>query len=114
MWVNPDAAANRIRVSIDDLLTALKIPQSRNTHERINLFRKKNAKAAEYLEAVKWIGNDGSHETGLTVNDILDDLELLSYALTIIYPNRDNRIEALAKKINSNKTIKVLHQRPPF
>jgi hypothetical protein len=116
LFANPDAAANRVRVSIDVLLTELKVPRQKlnkvrkqvkiETHSRINVYRKKNPEAADYLEAAKWMGNDGSHETGLTVDNVLDGLEALQYALDRIYSSNAKKLAARVKKINARKTIK--------
>jgi uncharacterized protein DUF4145 len=46
-----------------------------STHERITEFRKSEG-AADSLEAVKWIGNQGSHESALSATDVLDGAEL--------------------------------------
>lgn len=116
IWLNPDAAANRIRVSVDMLLSDMKIAKTRltkarkrvrlTTHERIKMFSSTNSKAASYLEAAKWIGNDGSHETGLTKSDVLDGLQLVHEALKQVYPEPTKYVDALAKRINKQKTSK--------
>lgn len=49
-------------------------------HKRIELFKKKNQKVGEILEAIKWIGNKGSHaDKQLLVNETMDAYELLEH-----------------------------------
>lgn len=116
LWINPDAATNRLRVAIDELLTALKIPRNQknkksqweklSTHARIQLLKKKNVDAASLLEAVKWIGNDGSHDKGLSVSDVLDGIQLYNRALNLIYDRSDQVLIKKAAAINSRKGVK--------
>ncbi|KAF5998823.1 hypothetical protein BOG92_050600 [Streptomyces sp. WAC00263] len=47
--------------------------------------------AADLLLAVKWIRNVGSHEDVLRVPDVLEGVEFLDQALSLIYDtNRDD------------------------
>lgn len=55
----------------------------------------KNQEASDALEAVKWIGNTGSHEANLSVSDVLDGVEMLGHALRSIF---DDQAAALKKK----------------
>ena len=105
IWANPDATANRIRVAIEELMTARGMVKGK-LHTRINAFRKENADVAEYLEAVKWIGNDGSHETGLTVYDVLNGIEMLQHAIDNLYDRSHIQLAARMRQINQDRTIK--------
>jgi hypothetical protein len=110
-----NAAANRIRVAIEELLTAERVRRftqgSRRrrlpTQERIKLFRERNPEAARFLEAVKWIGNSGSHESALQVHEVLDGVELFTHALHIIYDRRTEKLSKLADKIKSQQGNKT-------
>src|SRR5215207_8995970 len=56
-------------------------PQLSKPHIQIDLQRDKSqAEAAQLLEAVKWIGNDGSHEDTLDASDVLKGIQLLVHA----------------------------------
>ena len=59
-------------------------------------------KAVELLEAVKWIGNQGTHEDSLTVADVLKSAAFLHRALELLYETRvdDSDILDRAKRIN--------------
>lgn len=112
VWSDPHAAANRLRVAAEELLTAQRISRYTRTrkrlttHARIELLRKKGGKytkAADALEAVKWMGNQGSHETSLMTADVLDALELFTFAMYNLYDTRSLELEKLARRINKRK-----------
>lgn len=111
IWTDPSAAANRLRVAVDELLTASRQRRFEvkkhqrvrlTTHQRIEEFKRVQSEAAEVLEAVKWIGNEGSHAAELGIADVLEGADFLSYALRLLYDHKD---EQLAKRIRSiNRT----------
>lgn len=115
IWSNPDLAANRVRTAIDDLLSILNINKTAinklgkrirlDTHARIALYSKTNSDVARALEAVKWIGNTGTHESRLSVNDVFDGLDLFSYALNTLYGDDSRAVSTLASKIIAHKGI---------
>lgn len=114
-WGDPWACANRIRSSIETLLTAQRIPKTSGSiptksrrqfltlHERLLRFGKKHAALAEALMAVKWLGNAGSHAAPLTPDDILDGFEIVEHVLDKLYSTREQRASALARVINRRK-----------
>jgi hypothetical protein len=58
----------------------------------------------ELLRAVKWIGNHGSHEEpDLTVDDVLETVELLAHALDLVYDDRGERLSVRAAAVNAQK-----------
>ncbi|WP_460358255.1 DUF4145 domain-containing protein [Actinoallomurus acanthiterrae] len=126
LYRDPSSAANRIRVAIEELLTlqrANRYPsRSRKrpltTHARIELFAAKNPDAAKMLMAVKWIGNSGSHDSGLRVEDVLDGVELLSHAINLIYDRRVRELDKRAAKINAQRGVRRPRSKtfpaPPF
>jgi hypothetical protein len=114
LWIDPSAAANRLRLAIEALLTNRGMPRfavsngtrSRlTTHARIVKFKKYEGEAGEALEAVKWIGNSGSHEDTLTVSDVLDGTEMLSYALRLIYDKSDKELQRRIRSVNKAKGV---------
>jgi hypothetical protein len=114
IWADPSAAANRLRFAIDELLTAHRVPRFRNskgqrtrltTHNRIKEFRNHEPTAADALEAVKWIGNQGSHEAGLTATDVLDGADLLSHALKILYDSTEREMRRRIRAVNRRRGL---------
>jgi hypothetical protein len=117
-WSDNSACANRIRVAVEEIMNDKGVPKysrSKTTnsrtkltlHHRIELYQKDNEEVGELLLAIKWIGNEGSHELNiLTRNDILTAYEILHQCLDKIYNKRNLEILKIAKKINKNKGIK--------
>ncbi|MEQ7155199.1 DUF4145 domain-containing protein [Brevundimonas aurifodinae] len=113
-WIDRDACGSKWRLAIEELLTELGISrfrkrvkgrplQTRPLQDRINSFKLKNPEAGECLEAVKWLGNHGTHAgSGLKDDDILKAAEILEHALDLIYVDRQGPIKA-ARKINKKK-----------
>jgi Domain of unknown function (DUF4145) len=116
IFANPDLAANRLRASIESLLTEQKIPKTKlnkkkkryqlTTHNRIELLTEKNSEVGMLLEAVKWIGNDGSHDSVLSFADVINGLEIYSLALSLLYDDSSAAIKKKAAIINKNKGVK--------
>ena len=104
LWADPGAAAGRLRLAIEQLLTELGVAEKRVLADRISEFRETREDVAETLEAVKWIGNQGAHEDTLSVTDVLDGASLLEHALVLLYSQP--KIQALAAQINANKGIR--------
>ncbi|WP_373331448.1 DUF4145 domain-containing protein [Salmonirosea aquatica] len=74
-----------------------------NLHDRIVEYQKKNSQIAEYLLAIKWIGNTGSHVGTLSQTDILDAYELLDFSLRKLYDNNEQTLNKMIKEINKRK-----------
>jgi len=118
---NPNAAANRVRAAVEELLTQLRIPRTQisksrrhrlTTHKRLERLEVKFPGPAVLLMAVKWIGNDGSHESSsLLTREVLDGLELFGQALNLIYNKRPKELDAIARRINRRKTSKLPDRR---
>ncbi len=114
LWTDPSSAGSRLRLAIEDLLTEYGMRRFVNTkgrrvrlstHVRIQEFKKHESLPGETLEAVKWIGNQGTHGQELTVNDVLDGAGLLEYALKLLYDTSDDEVAKLVRKINKSKGI---------
>jgi len=57
------------------------------------------------LEAVKWIGNQGSHEAGLTAADVLDGADLLSHALKTLYDRSGDEMGRRIRAVNRRRGL---------
>ena len=115
MWSDIGSSANRLRSAIEVLLDERKIHKTTlnssgkrirlTLHQRIASFRIKNIDAAVPLEAVKWLGNVGSHATldTLTIDELLDGFELFEHAIERVYVRRDEQLMKLANVINKKR-----------
>lgn len=107
IWSDPSAAANRLRLAVEQVLDDQGVPRVNSkgsglkTHDRIMKFRKQNQRVADALEAVKWIGNQGSHEDSLTQIDVINGARILAHALELLYDTRPEEIRRLVEGINA-------------
>lgn len=87
LWISHDLAATQLRLAVEEFLTSRKVRRSEKTaknkrrrlsmQERLCLFDATHIDVVHALEAVKWIGNAGTHESGLTVADVAKGAKLL-------------------------------------
>ena len=71
-----------------------------SAQERLQIFAKTHPDVVNALEAVKWIGNAGTHETGLTLADVVTGAAFLELALRRLYDTSESQLLAAAKDIN--------------
>jgi hypothetical protein len=114
VWIDPGAAANRLRVAIEELLTDYGMRRTKivnhkrvrlSTHAQIEEFKRYELLVGDTLEAVKWIGNAGSHEQDLTAKDVIDGAEILGYALRLLYDKSDEQMERRIRAVNKRKGL---------
>jgi hypothetical protein len=109
-WTDHPACANRIRTTIESVLTFLGVPTTTpgggymSAHARIIHYQgmnPANAPLADLMLAVKWLGNAGSHTGSVKEKDIFDGFDLLEYVLHTLFP--PHTPAALAQSINVAK-----------
>ncbi len=115
-WCDLASCANRIRTTLELLLneqgvkiifiTRRRKRKKYTLHARIEEFKKKNKEVADYLLAIKWIGNTGSHQGELHKEDILEAYQLLEHSLLSLYDNQEEKLRKISKEINSRKGIR--------
>lgn len=117
-WVDEASCSNKIRSAIEKLLDLQKVNkttiskrgkrESLNLHNRIEKFKKKEPKVAEYLLALKWVGNQGSHNGfKLGRKELAEAYRILELGLNDLYDKARIEVDKLAKKINKEKKLKV-------
>lgn len=100
---DPSSAANKIRIFLE-YLAPVTTNDSEKLHSRLERKLKQTyPEACELLIACKWIGNDASHQSNITHDDILDAYEFIERALLIIYPIELVNPLSNARDINLNK-----------
>lgn len=117
IWSDPTAAANALRAAVERLLDAQRVRKLRAdrrrlpTHQRIDRLAMRRPSAAARLEAVKWIGNDGSHGRPVTHEEVLTAAELLGACLHDIYDRSESRLARTAKEINQRRGVSSRRRR---
>jgi hypothetical protein len=122
IWFDVGSAANRMRAGVEALLDDQRIQKSKSgskkrqyltTHVRIEKLEVKNPDAAQYLMAIKWLGNTGSHgaTSNLSRDDLLNAAEFFEAAVDLLYVKRATKIRRLASEINRRKGPKKRSKR---
>lgn len=111
-WIDKGACANKLRVSLELILddqgvdkkcTTKNGEQSYSLHKRILLFEMGNEECGKLLKAMKWLGNEGSHQGNVERNDLLDGFEIFEHLLMELYPDNKIRISELADRLNKKQ-----------
>lgn len=114
VWLDPAAAANRLRLATEEFLTAMRIPRTSvakgrrhrlKTHQRIDRLLPANADLRDALMAVKWIGNEGSHSQ-LDVAAVLEGAQMFEHALSLKYGGERDRIIKRINEVNQKNQRK--------
>lgn len=114
-WSDPASSANRLRVAVEVMLNDQRVAktvvnkkgkrEALTLHARIERFKAKDAEAAHYLLAIKWLGNAGSH-SGLDAvddDDLLGAFELIENVIERLYVRREARLKQIARGLNQRK-----------
>lgn len=112
-WIDTEACCNKIRTVVELILDEQNVDKTGFSkkkkeiinlilNDRIDLFKNKKPEEAEFMLAIKWIGNEGSHNINtLTKNDALDAYDMLDYVTTKLYvKDSENPIKDLREKKN--------------
>jgi len=109
LWNDPAAAAARLRTALERLLDSLGIAKRRTTkkggyerltlHQRLVVLEKHEKETAANLMGVKWLGNTGTHEEQVSVDDVLKGYEVMEHSLEALLKLRAKRAKALAKEL---------------
>jgi hypothetical protein len=113
MWGSPAAAATHVRIAVECLLDALRVPRAerikgkytrrRNLHERITIIEADNRDLAEALKAIKWVGNEAAHLGELDRDALFDAYDILENVLDELYVKNKANTHKLIRDINKRK-----------
>ncbi|SRR5579885_2467301 len=108
-WSDLGASASRLRTSVELLLDDFKIPREGKNRkakpyrlslqDRVVAFKSIDAGYATTLDALRIVGNVGTHEHNLDRETLLDAFEIYEDALSELYGKHKAKIDALRKKI---------------
>ncbi|WP_299745828.1 DUF4145 domain-containing protein [uncultured Tateyamaria sp.] len=115
-WNDKASCLNALRAALEASLSEQGVPKKFKTkkgkfqdaklHQRIERFGKTNGTVAELLMAIKWLGNQGSHDFDAenTLADKVDSaLTIMAVALFELYDPTKSEVQTLVKKINKSK-----------
>lgn len=117
-FAHPDSCCNSIRAAAEEILTDLGIPALNENGayasfvSRIKQLPPEKESVKALFDAIRWLGNHGSHPgTGLLHTHSLDAFEILELLLEEVYSDSKLKIQELAKRINEAKGPVGRHSR---
>ena len=112
-WGEFASSANRVRVAVELLLDALRIPKTSKTktgkrsplvlHKRIESLPNRHDEIRTSLLAIKWIGNHGAHDPEISRDAVFDALDIFESVLIALYSDNPRRIRRLVAAVNKRK-----------
>ena len=105
---HPTACSNTLRIAAEDILTSLGVPEAEpgkyiSFGHRVKELPEESTERT-LLEAIRWLGNDGSHSKSLITHaDAQDAFEVMNLLIEEVYSDRKKKIQELAKVINQHK-----------
>jgi len=111
-WNDLPSCANKIRTSLEMIMDQQKVKKSYvsggkrralSLHKRIENFKLIKPDIADFLLAIKWIGNTGSHTGKLERIDVLEAYELLELSLNKLYDDTEIKLSKISKEIIKRK-----------
>ncbi|MFD3249113.1 DUF4145 domain-containing protein [Rahnella aquatilis] len=98
----PGAAANVIRIALEELMTALGVKPMRALHARIEALPERYSQHKAALLAIKWLGNAGSHELDrVNTYDIEQAYRIIEFVLNKIYAGSTESVAQLAARLDA-------------
>jgi hypothetical protein len=109
-WIDEKSCLNKIRVTVEKLLgeqNVFKQNENDSLHSIIEKYKRDSPEVGEMLLAIKWAGNDGSHNNSKTVerSDLIDIYEILETVFNLLYCIDKVKIKSLISKINFQKGL---------
>lgn len=105
---HPTASCNTLRIAAEGVLTSLGVPEPAagefiSFGNRIKQLPQESTERT-LLDAIRWLGNDGSHSKSLITHaDAQDAFEVMNLLVEEVYSDRKRKIQELAKVINQHK-----------
>lgn len=103
---NPSAAANSIRIAVEELLAEIGVNAKTDEdkfislHSRLNNLPHQYSEYQSHLMAIKWLGNSGSHSYDkVKINEIEQAFEIIEYVLSRIYDQSARKTAQLAEEM---------------
>ena len=99
------AAANHIRQCAEEVISHAGVPSANSKgnfvplSKRIEEFSKIDAENAERVDALRYIGNFGSHPEKITMDNVCDAYDILEVTLEDLYVGHQRSVRDLVKRI---------------
>jgi hypothetical protein len=113
-WMDRRSCATAIRTAVESLLDERGVPREIERkpgklariplHDRIVRFQEADPEPGNLLLAIRVIGNVGTHQDNITVDDLLTGYEILEHVIDLVYSGRAARIAGLAGEVLTRLT----------
>lgn len=113
MWADAGASANRIRIFVEQLIDQYQVPttgvdKKGNPYEmklfqRINEMEKMHPGHKDAFDALRWVGNYGSHSGDAKRETLLNCFEVLGGLLADLVEGRKDRLQNWQQQMIVNK-----------
>lgn len=112
-FASPTGALNEARSAIELLLDEHSVPRKKPTGgklalaDRIDWLSSASSSAtsispyAEFLDAVRALGNLGAHKNEVSISEVLDCYQMTMHLLDKLYSNRELEAAAIARSVNA-------------
>ncbi len=110
LWGDRGAAANKLRISIERILDHYAVPGGGNVGKRLSLdkrikeFESLDVGHHETLDALRVVGNRGSHEGNISFETMLDSYEVFEDALQDLFAGRSARLASIRKRLKESRS----------
>lgn len=111
IWSDIEGAINSMRKAVEEILTDKKIPRFTTSksrkrtfihlHARIDKYKLKDPTNAKHLEALKWVGNSGSHSSNdaIDVDHLIDSYKVLELIIKNMYSRNDTKVRRISTSL---------------
>ncbi len=110
---SPSASLSALRSALEVLLDEMEIGsvdeggRFLSLARRISLLSDDRREIVEPANAIRWLGNDGTHAGGFQVRrrDVIDGYRIFEHILSALYPEKKAPIDELVVRINAAKGL---------
>ncbi|MER9871684.1 DUF4145 domain-containing protein [Mesorhizobium sp. M0195] len=102
-WIDLGACANRLRIIVEKILEHQRVPAARDLATRIASFKNSEPDHATTFDALRFVGNIGSHEGKASRDTVLDCFELLQEAIAELFGQRKSKLASMKQRIINAK-----------
>lgn len=104
LWVDTAACANRQRVMVEHMLDQLQIPRRiagkpPGLNSRIEKLSEEHPRYGGILDALKEVGNAGSHDGAVRFDDVVQCFKLIEHVVTALIDKPDEKVEQAALEL---------------
>ncbi len=111
-WADFSAAGNKLRTAVECLLINLGYDSDKfkTLHSKIEALKLSNPEVGELLLALKWLGNDASHESRLKEYDLAFAYEIFEKVIEKLFDDKERKFNSFIEIINNRKGRPFDHQ----